>query len=83
MATVLKYRGEDIPIVISLTDANGSAINIDDLAELYVYLIKRKMPVATKMFSKAGGGSYTALTKQDAYNYRADWFSSETKSATP
>lgn len=83
MSAVTRYQGDDIPISIGLTDANGDAINIDNLAELYIYLMRSGNNTPAKKFSKAGTTGYKALVRVDTENYRADWLSADTKSATP
>jgi hypothetical protein len=76
MAAVDRYIGDDIPLTLT------SSISIDDMAELYVYLVHKSSDVVAKKFSKAGSGEFSALIKEDAYNYRADWLSGDTKEAT-
>ena len=81
MATVDRFKGDDIPITIGLTDLDDADINIDDLTELYVYVIHDPTNVVAKMFSKAGGGDYVALRKVTTTSYIADWKSGSTKDA--
>jgi len=79
MAAVDKYQGEDIPILIAMTDENGNAMNIDDLTELYVYIIHDN--TIQKKFSKAGDTGYDALIKITTTSYVARWLSGDTKDA--
>ncbi len=80
MAIVNKYKGDDIPVTIELTDAGGN-INIDNLAELYVYIIHAISKTTAKTFSKAGSGDHVALRKVTTISYIADWLSGSTKDA--
>lgn len=82
MAIVTRRAGDDIPISISLTDANGAVMSIDDLAELYVYVIHTTSNTILVKFSKAGTDGFTALTKVSSTVYRADVLSGLTKAAT-
>jgi len=79
----IQHQGTDISISVSLTvTSTGAAINIDNLAELFLYIMLRGNPAPVKKYSKAGATGYTALKKVDSYNYRADWKSAETSAAT-
>lgn len=73
---VTRYQGQDIAITILVKDDNGSAINIDNLAELHVYMVYGGAKV--KAFSKAGTGDADALVKVDTTHYRMDWLSEDT-----
>lgn len=83
MAVIDHFQGSDIEIAIDLTDTEGSAIDIDDLDELYIWVVHTKTDTVAAKYSKAGGGEYEALRRVDAENYIADWYSSSTKDATP
>lgn len=83
MSIATRYQGQDISITVDLTDANGAAINIGNLAELFVYIMRRRSSTPIKKFSKAGATGYTALVEVDSTHYRADWFSADTAIATP
>ncbi|HUV83652.1 MAG TPA: hypothetical protein VMV77_12740 [Bacteroidales bacterium] len=77
------YQGTDISITISLTNKiTSEAINIDNLAELFLYILLKDNPIPLKKYSKAGGGDYIAFKKIDSYNYRADWKSVDTSAAS-
>ena len=80
MATVNKYKGDDIPVTIGLTDDEGNDINIDNLVELYVYII-HVMSGEIISFNKAGSGDHIALRKVTTISYIADWLSGSTKDA--
>ena len=82
MAATDKFQGDDIPITIGLTDTDDAAINIDDLAELYVFIILTKSNTTAVKFSKAGSGDYVALRKVSTTSYIAEWLSGKTKDAT-
>jgi hypothetical protein len=75
MAAVDKYRGQDITLTITCS------VSIDDLAELYVFLIHRESRTVAAQFNKAGTGTYTALTKVTEYIYKAIWGHSDTADA--
>jgi len=79
---VIRRRGDDIPLLIGLTDSTGTAINITALAELYVYVINSTQGITLVKFSKAGTGGFTALTVISPISYRADIKSGITKTAT-
>ena len=79
---VIRRRGDDIPLLIGLTDSTGTAINITALAELYVYVINSTQGTTLVKFSKAGTGGFTALTVISPISYRADIKSGITKTAT-
>ena len=79
---IIRRRGDDIPLLIGLTDSTGTAINITALAELYVYVINSTQGITLVKFSKAGTGGFTALTVISPISYRADIKSGITKTAT-
>jgi hypothetical protein len=81
--TAIRYQGEDIPVLINITDAAGDPVNITDLAELFVYIINHKQNSILVRFSKAGGGGFQALVAVSDYIYRADILSGTTKNALP
>jgi len=84
MSAEIAYQGNDISITIDLTNKiTGEAINIDDLAELFIYIMLRGNSTPINKFSKAGATGYTALLKVDSKHYRADWKSADTKVAIP
>ena len=62
MTVVLRRRGDDIPLLLALTDSAGVPINITALAELYVYVVHSTQGTTLVKFSKAGTGGFTALT---------------------
>lgn len=70
-----KYRGQDITLTVTCS------VSIDDLAELYVFLIHRDSRTVGAQFNKAGSTGYTALTKVTAYIYKAIWGHTDTKGA--
>lgn len=82
MAAVDKRQGDDIDISLSLTDAAGDPINIDNLAELFVYVTNTASKTILKKFSKAGTGEFTVLKKITTTNYKAIVKSAITKDAT-
>ena len=61
MSIVKKYEGDDIKVTIRITDDDGNYINIDDLDELYVYIVHKTSKITLAQFSKAGAGDFTAL----------------------
>ncbi len=71
MAAVDKRQGDDIVLTISGTDAAGDAMNIDNLAELFVYVVNTSSKIILAQFSKAGAGSFTAFKKITPYIYSA------------
>ena len=81
MTVVLRRRGDDIPLLLALTDSAGVPINITALAELYVYVVHSTQGTTLVKFSKAGTGGFTALTMISATIYRADVKSGTTKNA--
>lgn len=81
MAAVVRHQGDDVPLLISLTDSNDEAIDIDDLEELYIYVVSQEAGAVLAQFSKDGAGDFTALVKVTATQYRADVVSSLTKTA--
>lgn len=81
MAAVDKRQGSDIDISITLTDAAGDLMNIDNLAELFVYVTNTASKTILKKFSKAGAGEFIALDKITTTNYKAIVKSATTKVA--
>jgi len=79
MAVVDKYKGDDILITIGLTDSSDNSINIDNLAELYIFIVFTKTDTTAVKFSKAGSGAFTALSKVSSTSYTAGWLSGNTK----
>lgn len=79
--SVERHAGDDIPLLLNFTDSAGVAINIDNLAELYVFVIHATEGTVLAKFSKAGAAGYTALEKITTLIYRADIKSSITKTA--
>lgn len=77
MADFKKKQGDDITLSITV----GTAVNIDNLAELFIYIVDTSGNIAVK-FSKAGTGDFLALTKVSTTNYTAAWLSGSTKDAT-
>jgi len=82
MATVDRFKGADIPIVIGLTDDDDAAINIDVLSELYVFVVLTSSGTVAAKFNKAGSTGYNTLRKSTTTSYIADWLSGSTKVAT-
>jgi hypothetical protein len=82
MAVVERKRGDDIPLLIGLSDSLGNAINIATLAELYIYVIHGRTGAILVKFSKAGTGGFTALTQITPTSYQAIILSGVTKNAT-
>ena len=81
MAIVIRRRGDDVPLLIGLTDSSGSPINITNLAELYVYVINTAQNSVLAKFSKAGIAGFDGLLAISAFSYRADILSGTTKTA--
>lgn len=81
MAIVQRRAGDDIPVKIGLTDLNTNPIDIDALAELYVYIIHSRSGSILAKFNKAGTGGFLALERISATSYRADIKSGLTKVA--
>ena len=79
MSTQTRYRGDDIDIDIIVTDENDDAVNIENLAELYIYITHNNSVLI--QFNKAGTGGFTALKKITSYLYLAIIKSGTTKSA--
>lgn len=69
------YPGADIKILLKLKLSTGTYINIDDLAELYVYILRASGTIV-KQYSKAGTGDFTALIKDTTTQYHF-WITSE------
>jgi len=76
-----KRQGSDIDISITLDDIAGDPMNIDDLAELFVYIVSSTTKVILTKFSKAGTGEFIALERITATNYKAAIKSAITKDA--
>lgn len=74
-----KYQGDDIVIAMTIRDA-GSSLNIDNLTELYAYLVVNG--TTAKQFSKAGTGNAVALVKISTTSYTLTWASADTDEAT-
>ena len=77
MADFQKKQGDDITLSITV----GSSVNIDDLAELFVYIINERTKAILAQFSKAGAGDFIALIKISTTVYEAIWPSGTTKDA--
>jgi len=77
MTTTEKYQGDDITLSVTV----GTDVSIDDLAELYIYIVNRKTKVTQKKFDKGGATGFTALIKISSTVYEAIWPSSDTKDA--
>lgn len=78
MSVYTRYRGDDITLSVTV----GSSVDIDNLAELFVYVVYERTGTALIKFSKAGGTGYTALDKISTTEYEAIIPSSVTTSAT-
>ena len=76
-----KRQGSDIDISITLDDIAGDPMNIDDLAELFVYIVSSTTKVILVKFSKAGAEGFIALERITAMNYKATIKSAITKDA--
>jgi hypothetical protein len=68
-----------VAITVLVKDDNNSAVNIDNLSELHVYISTGGS--AVKEFNKAGSGDGQALVKVDTTHYRVDWLSGDTADA--
>jgi len=79
MIVTQKKQGDDITLSITV-GGNG---NIDNLAELFVYIVKVKDDTILTKFSKAGTGGFTALIKISTTIYEAIIPSSITKLVAP
>jgi len=77
MADYNKRQGDDITLSITV----GTNVNIDNLAELFVYIVNERTKKISAKFSKAGTGDFLALTKVTTTNYTAAWLSGTTKDA--
>lgn len=75
----IKYQGDDIVIAMTIRDA-GSSLNIDNLTELYAYLVVGG--TTAKKFDKAGSGDAVALVKVSTTSYTLTWASADTDEAT-
>lgn len=69
------YPGADIKINLTLEISTGVYINIDNLSELYVYILRSSGTIVSK-YSKAGTGDFTALIKDTTTQYHL-WITSE------
>jgi len=76
------YQGEDIYFAITAEDAKGSAINIDNLNDLIVFIISNNRKNIYARYNKAGSGVYTALNRETAYKY-SGWIDSSITSTMP
>ncbi len=77
MTTTEKRQGEDITLSITV----GTGVSIDDLAELYIYIVDKRTGVVRIKFDKAGAAGFTALIKVTTTTYEAIWPSGDTKDA--
>ncbi len=77
MADTKRKKGDDITLSISV----GTSVNIDNLAELFVYIINDQTKDTVVKFSKAGTGDFLALVKITTTVYEARWLSGSTKDA--
>jgi len=82
MAAITRRKGDDIPLLIGLTDSSGAAINITNLTQLYVYVVHTTQGSVLAKFNKGGVGGFEALIAISATSYRADILSGTTKKAT-
>ena len=73
----IRKQGDDNTLSITV----GSGVNIDNLAELYVYITNQRTNAIAIKFSKAGGAGFTALDKITTTVYEAIWPSGDTKDA--
>ena len=77
MTTTEKRQGEDITLSVTV----GSGASIDDLAELYIYIVNKRFDIILIKFNKAGSTGFTKLVKVTATTYEAIIPSSITKDA--
>ncbi|MBA7540714.1 hypothetical protein ES705_33016 [subsurface metagenome] len=77
MTTTEKYQGDDITLSITV----GTDVNIEDLAELFVYIINKKTLEVLIKFNKEGSTGFTALDKITTMIYEAIIPSGTTKTA--
>ncbi len=77
MADSKRKQGDDITLSITV----GTSVNIDNLAELFIYIVNENTKAVAAKFSKAGAGEFTALVKVSTTNYTAAWLSGSTKLA--
>ncbi len=77
MADSKRKQGDDITLSITV----GTDVNIDDLAELFVYIVNQGTKIILAKFSKAGAGDFIALAKVTTTNYTAIIPSGTTKDA--
>ena len=78
MADYTRKQGDDITLSITV----GTNVNIDNLAELFVYIINKSTSAVLIKFSKAGTGDFVALDKISTTVYEAIIPSGDTKAAT-
>lgn len=78
MADYNQKQGDDITLSITV----GTDVNIDNLAELFVYIVNQGTKAVLAKFSKAGTGGFTALAKVTTTNYTAIIPSGTTKDAS-
>lgn len=77
MANYARRLGDDITLSITV----GTAVNIDNLAELFIYVMNNKTGETLIRFSKAGAAGYSALVKITTTVYEARILSGTTKNA--
>ena len=77
MADYIRKKGDDITLSITV----GTNVNIDNLAELYVYISNQRTSAIAIKFDKAGSTGFTALDKVTTTTYEAIWPSGDTKDA--
>lgn len=75
MADYKRKQGDDVTLSITV----GTSVNIDNLAELFIYIVDERTKATAVKFSKAGTGDFIALTKVTTTNYTAGWLSGSTK----
>ncbi len=77
------YQGEDVPFELKLfkDKEKTQAVNLDNLAGLYLYFFTDKCSVIK--FCKGSKSGYQTLTKVDAFTYKCNLESSQTKTLTP
>ena len=78
MATTNKYQGDDITLSITV---GSTPENIDNLAEVFVYIVSKLDGTVLIKFNKAGSTGFTALLKVSTTVYEAIIPSSITKDA--
>jgi hypothetical protein len=80
----LVRRGSDINVLVTINDADSNPVNIDNLSDLFVYVVLASRPRGSEVlakFNKAGGGGFLALDKITTTQYRAKVLSGTTKTA--